>query len=137
MAIEMDMVKRIKDCMQQKRLSQSDMARDLGMSRQIVSKWMKSGHIPENRLEEIEKWLRGYNIKVSLSQLKLGPSAKKGDTLLRMIVREAVEAQERVGFYLDKEKAAELIGDCVEQKLPIEFARKHIMTTVLASAREY
>jgi transcriptional regulator with XRE-family HTH domain len=126
MSIEMDMVKRLKAHMRHLRLTQSDMSRDLRMSRQIVSKWMTSGHIPENRQEDIVDWLRGYNLNITLPELKYGPEAKEGTTYLKMVLAALLEAENQAGTQLEAEVFVDTVSMCVEQRFPIHVAKKII-----------
>ena len=120
------LIKRMKDALIEIDRSQSDMARGMKVSRQVISRWFVTGAVSDARLEDIAAWLNKHGANVSASQLKYGDEARPNESYLSLVIRTINDACREAGVELDEEHHTQLIDEFYASKISPQMIRRMI-----------
>jgi predicted XRE-type DNA-binding protein len=105
------MIKRLKECLRKTGLRQSDMAKEMGVSRQVISRWFVTGAISESKLTDIVDWFEKHGVNTTAVKIRYGAEARPNESYLGMVMRTVNEIVQETGIDMPDEERADLIEE--------------------------
>ena len=129
-----ELIKRMKAALVQAKMKQSDMAREMNVSRQMVSHWFVNGAISDNRLQDVVDWLATHGVETSVNQLRYGNEAQPGESYLSLVMRTISEASREGGGVLGEQEKTDLVEEFFYAKTSPELIRSIVLRLSQARA---